>query len=528
MHSHYFFILHTEYNRTYSPDPKLRWLLRKKVPVDRSAILAVAFVSLMFLISTAAFGPALTGAQPAYASSPSPINSGPGESWTLSFYNKEPSSLAALQAMWSSYYAQPDLQAYKQEFGWNIIRLSFCFVDVCGSGPFSLNAHSTDGTTPDLSWLDSIVSMASQNGFRVILSEFTFTGFGPSSQSQMLAFASDWEALAKNMAGSSSIAAYQVANEISDTSSVDAYFGSLDGFLLNVTNGIRIYEPQRAVAWITWPPYPTGVTNVYRDWHVSTYLYASGTKTYSGCMSTNALNSWPNLFVSDYQTYGVPTLNGEINAQWVVGEPLVNGYPACDAQAVQWISQMIAYKIPYILWGYSQYRSNWDHILQALGSAQLTTTTSTSSTSPQSTSTATTSASTSQSATLTTHTTQTSLTTALSRTTGSSSTSVGSSTSTAYTLSSSQVTSAAPLANISNSRSLSPSGASIQQSPQSSQDTAYFYDQSETGSNASGSGAPGNGFLTMLSTTFSSTNALFVLGLLFIPGVVVAIRRALG
>ncbi len=533
MHSDYFFALHTGYNRICSPPPKLKWPSRK-VSAERSATLTVAFVSLMFLISTMAFGPALLGNRPVYASSSSPINSGPGEAWTLSFYNREPASLSSLQSMWSTYYSQADLQTYRAQFGWNVIRLSFCFVDICGSGPFSLNAHSTDGSTPDLSWLDSVVSTAAKNGFRVILSEFTFTGSGPTSQPQMLAFAADWKALAQNMAGTSNIAAYQIANEITDTTVVNTYYGSLDGFLLNVTNGIRSYEPQRTVVWATWPPYSPSTSNLYRDWHVSVYQAPGG--TFSQCMPYLQIAGWPVVMANDYNTYGIPTLNGEINAQHVTGEPYdSNGYPICDAQAVQWIGQMIAYKIPYILWGYSQYRSNWDYILQALGSAPLTTVSSTPSTSSQLTSTApstssatTTSASTSQSATPTTTTSQTSITNTLSKTTGSSSTSVGSSTSTAYTLSSSQATSAAPLANISNSRSLSPSGASIQQSPQSSQDTAYFYYHSETGSNASGSGAPGNGFLTMLSTTFSSTNALFVLGLLFIPGVVVAIRRALG
>jgi hypothetical protein len=291
-----------------------------------------------------------------------PLVGGPGEAWNLSVGNNTgPSKLSTLTAWWKSYFAQPDFQANKAKFHWNLIRLSFCFADICGAEYDSLNVHSTNGTTSDLSWLDAIIDICNQNGLKVMLSEITFTGSAPDSTAEASAFIADWGLLAKHESGNPGIAIYQVANEIEESSLINSTYGSLDGFLSQVTSAIRIYEPNRAVAWITVPPYTPNETNVYHDWHVSTYEAPMG--TFHACMEASQIAGWPTTLVSDNETYGVPPINGEINSQEVTGEPLVNGHPICDAQASQWINQMMIYGIPYIIWGYSLYRSNWDYIL---------------------------------------------------------------------------------------------------------------------------------------------------------------------
>jgi hypothetical protein len=287
---------------------------------------------------------------------------GPGEAWILSSNYSEPSQLSKLTAAWNSYFSQPDFFANRAKFHWNLIRLSFCFADICGDTSDSLDVHSANGTTPDLSWLDAVIDICNQNGMRVMLAEFTFTGSSPDTTIEASTFLADWGLLAHHENGNQGVALYQIANEIEDSSFVNSNYGSLDGFLAQVTGAIRTYEPNKAVAWITAPPYIPNEPSVYHDSHVSAYLFNSSGE-FSQCLEPSQISSWPNMMVSNNKTYGVSTINGEINAQEVLGEPLVNGHPVCDTQARQWITQMMSHGIPYILWEYSQYRSNWDYIL---------------------------------------------------------------------------------------------------------------------------------------------------------------------
>jgi hypothetical protein len=323
-------------------------------------------------VSTILFSSTSGSVQPVSAASSNSNMSGPGEAWTLTFYGSKPASYATLQNEWDAYYAKSDFQAYKAEFGWNLIRLSFCFVNICGQGPYSLDPNNST----QMSWFDWVVSAANSNGLKVMPSEFSFTGSGPNSTTEMSAFIGDWEALAQHEKGNPGIAMYQIANEIKDNSVVNSVYGNLDNFLGNITNGIRSHEPGRIVAWIAGPPYSDGISDVYQDSHISTYTYNSS-REFDGCMSTYDLGYWPSLFAKSYSTYGVPAINGEINSEEVTGEPLVNGYPECDTQAVLWVQQMIAYQIPYVLWGYNEYRSNWDHILSLVASSTTTTSTTT-------------------------------------------------------------------------------------------------------------------------------------------------------
>jgi predicted transcriptional regulator len=296
---------------------------------------------------------------------------GPGEAWTLALSNHtEPSQLTTLTAAWKSYFSQPDFQANKAKFHWNIIRLSFCFADTCGATPYSLDVHSTNGSTPDLSWLDAVIDICNQNGLKVMLAEFTFTGTLPNSTSEASTFMADWGLLAQHEAGNPGIAVYQIANEIADSSFVNSNYASLGGFLAHVTSAIRTYEPNRVVAWsegfdgglaLYQGISNSGLSNIYADNHYSSYGYNSS-REFESCVDPQTkVGSW----VSDGNAYEVRTLNGEINAQGVPGEPMVNGHPICDAQASQWITQMMTHQIPYILWDFSQYRSNWDYILNS-------------------------------------------------------------------------------------------------------------------------------------------------------------------
>jgi hypothetical protein len=326
-------------------------VLERGITLGLMLLLAsIPYSSLIFVTSQSATG-----------ASPGSLIGGPGEAWTLTFYGSKPSSLATLQEEWNTYYARTDFLTYKNYFGWNLIRLSFCFVNICGLGPYSLDPTNTT----QMSWFDWVVSAANSNGLMVIPAEFSFTGSGPTSAAEMSAFIADWGAFSRHENGSLGIALYQVANEITDNREVNSVYGSLNSFLGNVTNEIRNQEPGRLVAWITGPPYPDGTTGVEQDWHVSMYQYNSSGE-FSGCVTAYDLGYWPSMLTKDYGAYGVPAINGEINSEEVAGEPLVNGQPMCNAQAVEWIVQMISYKIPYILWGYNAYRNNWDSILKGV------------------------------------------------------------------------------------------------------------------------------------------------------------------
>jgi hypothetical protein len=260
------------------------------------------------------------------------------------------------------------------KFHWNLIRLGFCFADICGDMPVSLDVHSTNGTTPDLSWLNAVIDLCNENGLKVVLAEFTFTGSSPDTTVEATTFTADWGLLAKYEKGNPGIAMYEVANEIEDSSFINTNYGSLDGYLLNVTNAIRGYQPDVTVAWgqgfnhAALPFSPT-TSDLYQDVHFASYMYNSS-GDWDGCVVQQNFNSEVKGFVTDYGLYGVPTLNGEIDAEEVAGEPMTNGHPICDVQADQWITQMMANGIPYIVWGYSLFRSNWDYILNSTSFVQ--------------------------------------------------------------------------------------------------------------------------------------------------------------
>ena len=214
--------------------------------------------SLLVLILLLVYGMLVVvslSASPAHASSGM---SGPGESWTLSFYYGEPSSVAALEEGWNSYYAQPDFQTYKSDFGWNMIRLGFCFSNmlayteetVCPSE--SINAHSSSGETPDLSWLSAVVSIASSNGMGVVLTDFSLTGQSPPSAAAMATWDADWRAMASYFSGSSDIVAYEFANELEHSTTTNSN-------LTAVMSDIRAVDPNRAlVMWAFSPSTSTG------------------------------------------------------------------------------------------------------------------------------------------------------------------------------------------------------------------------------------------------------------------------------
>jgi hypothetical protein len=287
---------------------------------------------------------------------------GPGESWTLSFYNyTEPSKLSSLTAAWNNYFSQPDFQANKAMFHWNLIRLSFCFSDICGSQPYSVDVHSANGTTPDLSWLDAVIGICNHNGLEVMLSESTYTGSAPDTAVGASTFIADWGLLAQHENGNPGIAIYQIANEIEDNSFINSTYGSLPRFLSQITGAIRTYEPNRAVAWWNYAGFTNSpgdfggeaASNMYVDFHVETYNLAGG--QFSSCKTASDMNSYltQTLGSSTKTPTGIPSINGEIDAQ----------FSQCNSVTENYLGLLIGAGIPYVIQGYSVNRANWDAIL---------------------------------------------------------------------------------------------------------------------------------------------------------------------
>jgi hypothetical protein len=335
---------------------------------------AVSSILTLVLILTAGIGGALytvlPSAQSAHAANSSPQMSGPGEYWTLTFYGSVPASLSTLETEWNSYYAQGDFQTYKAEFGWNLIRIGFCFSNLasytddstCPSA--ALNAQSTSGAVPDLSWLGEVVSIAHQNGMLVDLTDFDFTGQAPPSAAAMAVWESDWTALATYFTGNSDIALFQFGNELEHSTTTN-------GYLSAVMAGIRGVDPSVTLAmWEYSPSTSTGAasyakdpdftipSNVWNAVHTATYIDAST------CQTDSVMSQVVDTARTYASTYGYTPYFGEINAQ----------FSACNSVSEYLLGLLNGYGIPYILWGYSEYRSNWDAILGAMGSPEVTTT----------------------------------------------------------------------------------------------------------------------------------------------------------
>jgi hypothetical protein len=308
------------------------------------------------LLGVSAFLTTTSSTRPYIAGVTGPLGSGPGEFWTLAFYGSPPSSLSALESEWSSYFAESDFQTYQQEFGWNLIRLGFCFSDICTSSG-ALDAHSTSGVDPDLSWLSAVISIAHAHGMEVSLCDFTFTGNPPLAN--MTIWYDDWKSLATYFSGNGDIAVYQFANELEHSNTTNIV-------LQTVMSDIRAVDPGRRLAvWQNSFSTPSGTASypnapefvvppdVYLDYHVATYLSPTTCGTDSDMLSD--YESWQNFSMK----YGLPTFVGEIDAI----------YPQCNQTTEYLLNLLMAHNVPFIVWGFSQYRSNWDSIFNSLESA---------------------------------------------------------------------------------------------------------------------------------------------------------------
>jgi hypothetical protein len=386
--------------------------------------------------------------QPVHAASS--LTGGPGEAWTSAIYGPEPSSLPSLENSWTSYYSQSDFQTYQAEFGWNEIRLFFCFTNMASytSNPdclyWQVNAHSTSGSSPDLSWLGAVVSMANTQGLRVDLTDMDFTGQAPVAGA-MATWISDWTAMATYFSGNSGIAVFQFANEFEHSTTTNgnltAAMTAIRSVDPTVTLAMWNYSPSTSSGGSTYPGAPqfTVPSNVWNSIHVSTYTF-NDAREYTGCQTESFLLNEFDTAENYAANYGIPYYAGEINGQ----------YSACNSVTEYFLNLLIANHVPYILMGYSVNRANWDAILSSIASPTSTTSSTkslsssstTSSISPPSSSTSTTTStsksSTTTSTSSTTSTTKSSTTTSTAPSTTTTSTST--STSTSHTTSSSTTT----------------------------------------------------------------------------------------
>jgi len=320
------------------------------------------------------------------------LTGGPGEYYALTFYGPVLNNIAALKTAWNDYYAESDFQTFKSEFGWNLIRIGFCFNDLasytddvtCPSA--AINAHSDSGSFPDLLWLGTVVHMAQEQGLYVDLTDFDFTGQAPTSGAMSL-WLSDLSALATYFDGNSTVQIYQFGNELEHSTTTN-------GNLTAAISAISKADPRAHPAmWQYSPSTNTGASSypstpsfsvpagVWQAYHAPTYANGG-----ASCISDSSLSAAITSAQDFAKVNGIPSYYGEIDAQ----------YSNCNNNTEYLISQLINAGIPYILWGYNEDRSNWDTILDAIpvitvtsSWTSTTTTTATSTITVPSTSTAT-------------------------------------------------------------------------------------------------------------------------------------------
>jgi hypothetical protein len=364
--------------------------------------------------------------KPANAASDNSMMSGPGEYWD---FESSSSSLASLESEWNNYYSLSAFQTYKTEFGWNIIRLTFCFANLAAytknvTCPGAvLTTSTTDGATPDLYWLSAIVSVAHKNGLQVELSDFDFTGQGPAAGA-MATWLADWKALATYFNGNSDVAVYAPGNELEHSmttnGNITAVFSAINSIDSSKTLLMWMYTPSTASGGASYAGAPefTVPSNVWQDYHVETYT------SDGSCSPDSSLDqTGPLTFEKDY---GILPFIGEINGQ----------DSSCNSGTEYLLEQLMQDKIPYIIWYYGEYQSNWNAILGAIPAPTITSSSSTSSSSASTSTSSSSHSTTSTASTTTTSTTKTTTTT----TTTSHSTTTSSTTTTSTTKATTTVT----------------------------------------------------------------------------------------
>jgi hypothetical protein len=330
----------------------------------------------------------------------SQLTGGPGEDYQLHWsYQPKPSNV--LQA-WNNYFAMSDIQQWKSKFSWNLIRLAFWFSNLENdSQEIPLDPTNKDGT---LTLLDNIISICANNGFKVMLCCFNYTGTSPSSSNAVNTWISDWSLMAQYFAGDTRIAAYQIGNEMEpfiinsngSTTQENTLQGqeTLNQVMANCTDGIRKYEPGRMVVWCPELSFDAIIngggtiqwrSNILKDFHEFDYRYAvdssghrisctsdsncptgyyctpEGGGTCTRCSTSTENSNAVNFIVSQRQKYPelAGVVVGEFNQIHEVGGVVGRCYPSAE----NLLSLFIANNIPYICWGYNAYRVDWDAIL---------------------------------------------------------------------------------------------------------------------------------------------------------------------
>jgi hypothetical protein len=246
-------------------------------------------------------------------------------------------------ASWDNYFIDSALVKWKNKFRWNAIRLD-CYIEelagINGENQFSI--------------YDTAVAAAYKYGWKVILCDFTYTGSPPSSD--MTNWYKAWEIVANHYSGDTRLVMYQIANELEHSTTTNQV-------LTTCTKNISSIDPKRLIAWWMYSPstldgsacYPkcclSNPGNVFCDFHSATY-YKAGGNTY--CRTNSDVDKWISAWLNYENTCGFPPICGEINAQ----------YSGCNSTSVYLLEQLISNKIPYICWGWTAYKSNWNAILE--------------------------------------------------------------------------------------------------------------------------------------------------------------------
>jgi Cellulase (glycosyl hydrolase family 5) len=282
-----------------------------------------------------------------------PVCCGVGEDYELAWtYQKIPSNLT--QA-WINYYSNPTFQSFKVKFGWNVIRLGFKFSSSASSSADQFLNVS------DFTNLDLAISIASQNGFKVILDDIDYQiGFYGSPT-----WYYDWNVTAEHYKGDASIAFFEVANEMeSNNNGINnngcGTLGTQAIVCLDqVTDNIRSIDPTRAVSWweyslanhkLVVPASNELRSNSYLDIHSADYVNSTL------CGSVTQFEQELKTALTFQSGSDMPIILGELNMQ----------VSNCEPVGSSMIQYLVTQKIPWIAWGYSAYSSEWVPILNAV------------------------------------------------------------------------------------------------------------------------------------------------------------------
>jgi hypothetical protein len=230
---------------------------------------------------------------------------------------------------------------FVSKFSWDTFKIAFTFQN--------LNTSNSAVHPLNYTLMDSVIKTLHNYGFKVIIADYDWSGFGSST------WVKDWIGVTDHYKGDQDIEAFDLFNEPQSTTwsaNVTTYqYNSTEGVesaFSNVTVAIHKIDPSRYVYW--YAPYiqneiypPFRQPNVLFDFH----LYANEPLK-------NSLDSILNtLYLANSQNSSIACL--EFNAE---GSKGVN-FTLSDAQ----ISMLESHNVPFITWLYTSYPQDWITIL---------------------------------------------------------------------------------------------------------------------------------------------------------------------